>query len=251
MTIEAVVFDAYGTLYDVHSVFDVTEQEFPGHGNLITQVWRLKQLEYTWLRSQMGAYQSFWKISEESLSYTLDALGLPNDPARFERIMEKYLHLNPYPDTIPALQGLKGVKRAILSNGNQEILDKLVANTGLDNHLEAVISVESKCIFKPNPAAYDLIGETLGVKPENVLFVSSNSFDACAAKNYGLQVAWIERVTANALRSELKTGAEGPATMFRLLRMRQEHFGMDPDHRLSSLTELPALTAPMPETLGA
>lgn len=246
MTIEAVVFDAYGTLYDVQSVFDVTEREFPGRGNLITQVWRLKQLEYTWLRSQMGAYRTFWEISEESLAYTLDALGLEHDTARFERIMDKYLHLDPYPDTLPALDGLKGTKRAILSNGNQEILDALVQNTGLHSRLEAVISVDEKRVFKPNPAAYDLIGEKLDVAPDEVLFVSSNAFDACGARHYGLNVAWIERVTAEALRKELAGGVQDPSTMFRALRMRMEHFDLDPNHRLSSLTELPALAGTAP-----
>lgn len=247
MTIEAVVFDAYGTLYDVHSVFEVTEREFPGRGNLITQVWRLKQLEYTWLRSQMGAYRSFWELSEESLSYTLDVLGITHEKARFERIMDKYLHLDPYADTIPALDGLKGVKRAILSNGNQEMLDDLVRNTGLDSRLEAVISIDEKRVFKPNPAAYDLIGEKLGVTPSQVLFVSSNSFDACGALNCGFNVAWIERVTAQALREELASGAEGPGTMFKVLRMRMEHFSMAPNHRLSSLSQLPALIDATPE----
>lgn len=246
MTIEAVVFDAYGTLYDVQSVFDVTEREFPGRGNLITQVWRMKQLEYTWLRSQMGAYRSFWEISEDSLAYTLDVLGLEHDKERFERIMEKYLHLDPYPDTVPALDGLKGMKRAILSNGNQQILDALVQNTGLNTRLEAVISIEEKQVFKPNPAAYDLIGEKLDVAPEKVLFVSSNAFDACGARHYGLNVAWIERVTAAALREELARGAEGPATMFRMLRMRMEHFDLDPNYRLASLGELPTLVGRTP-----
>lgn len=246
MTIEAIVFDAYGTLYDVQSVFDVTEREFPGRGNLITQVWRMKQLEYTWLRSQMGAYRTFWEISEESLAYTLDALGLEHDVARFERIMDKYLHLDPYPDALPALDGLKGAKRAILSNGNQEILDSLVQNTDLGSRLEAVISVDEKRVFKPNPAAYDLIGEKLDVAPDKVLFVSSNAFDACGARHYGLNVAWIERVTAEALRNELAGSIQDPATMFRTLRMRMEHFNLDPNYRLSSLAELPALVARAP-----
>lgn len=239
MAIDAVVFDAYGTLYDVQSVSAVTEQEFPGHGDLITQVWRMKQLEYTWLRSQMGSYRSFWQVSEESLAFTLDVIGLPNDPARFQRIMQKYLHLDPYPEAIAALQALQGRQRAILSNGNQPILDALVANTGLADHLEAVISVDQAGVFKPNPRAYDLVQARLGVSPDRVLFVSSNSFDATGAKNYGFQVAWIQRVTARALRDEIAAaGTVGPATMFKMLRLREEAFDLPADHYLASLADL-------------
>ena len=108
MTIDAFVFDAYGTLFDVQSVSQITHQEYPQHGDLITQVWRLKQLEYTWLRSQMQAYRSFWDISEESLVYTLRAIGLPADAATIERILDKYLRLDPYPDCHDALAALGG-----------------------------------------------------------------------------------------------------------------------------------------------
>ncbi|AUH66476.1 haloacid dehalogenase type II [Paracoccus zhejiangensis] len=244
MAIEAVVFDAYGTLYDVQSVSAVTEQEFPGHGDIITQVWRIKQLEYTWLRSQMNSYRSFWEVSRESLAFTLDAVGLPYDNAAFERIMDKYLHLDPYPEAIPALEALKGRRRAILSNGNQQMLDALVANTGLADHLEAVISVEDAGVFKPNPRAYDLVGTGLDLSPNKVLFVSSNSFDATAAKNYGFRVAWIERVTAAALRGEVRSaGTVGPATMFKILRMREEKFDLPPDHYLTSLADLAPILA--------
>ena len=244
MTVEAVVFDAYGTLFDVQSVSETTEHEFPGWGDLITQVWRLKQLEYTWLRSQMGVYRSFWEISEESLAFTLDAIGLEHDQTRFERIMDKYLHLAPYPETISALEALKGRPRAILSNGNQEILDKLVSNTGVGAHLEAVISIDKKRIFKPNRAAYELVEETLAIKPANILFVSSNSFDATAAKNFGFQVAWIERVPATKLREEIaNTPIAGPSTMFKILRMREEKFGLAADHYLTSLSALAGILA--------
>lgn len=239
MTISAVVFDAYGTLYDVQSVAATTEEEYPGQGSLITQVWRLKQLEYTWLRSQMDAYRSFWDVSEESLAYSLDAVGAPRDAAKTARIMDKYLHLDPYPETAEALDMLSDVPLAILSNGNQQMLDALVANTGLKDKLGAVISVESKRVFKPNARAYDLVQETLNVEPAEVLFVSSNSFDATAAKNYGFQVAWIERVTAKALHAELDGNAEpGPLTLFKMLRMREENFGFSADHYLSALTDL-------------
>jgi|GEM_PF-76000 2-haloacid dehalogenase len=242
MTIDAFVFDAYGTLYDVQSVSQITTEEFPEHGDLITQVWRLKQLEYTWLRSMMGSYRSFWEITEESLIYTLDAIGVTSDKATRDRIMDKYLHLDPHPDCLTALDALAGVPLAILSNGNQEILDTLVANTGLDTKLQSVISIDKAGIFKPHNGAYALVESTLKVKPENTVFVSSNAFDACAAKNFGFQVAWIERVTPEALAAEISAAeVVGPSTMFKLLRMQMENLGMEPDHRLKSLNDLAGL----------
>lgn len=242
MTFGAVVFDAYGTLYDVQSVAAVTGREYPRHGGLIAQLWRLKQLEYTWLRSQMGAYRDFWEVSEESLRYALDVVGAERDAGKLARIMDSYLHLDPYPDAADALDALSGTPRVILSNGTRKMLDALVANTGLEERLEAIISVDEKRLFKPSPAAYDLVGATLGLSPGEVLFVSSNSFDAVAAKRYGFRVAWIERVSAAALQAELRDDPEpGPTTLFKLLRMREERLGIEVDHRLGALTEIAAL----------
>src|ERR1700716_1876594 len=174
VTIKAVVFDAYGTLYDIQSVAAVTEQAFPGYGEIITQVWRIKQLEYTWLRSLMRRYQDFSVITRDSLSYTLRCLGLKHDPAVFERIMEKYLHLDLYPDAIAALAALRGRKLAILSNGSTGMLTTLVRNSGLDRVLDATISIDANKTFKPSPDAYTLMESKLGVSPTEVLFVSSN-----------------------------------------------------------------------------
>lgn len=242
MKIEAVVFDAYGTLYDVQSVAAVTEEAFPGYGTAITQIWRMKQLEYTWLRSLMQRYESFWNVTRESLKFTLDGLGLQYSEAAFRTIMDKYLHLDLYPDARQALADLSERKLAILSNGSQEMLDALVKNTGIDTAMQATISIESKQIFKPSPRTYDLIGETLGVKPAHVLFVSSNSFDAGGAKSYGLNVAWIERITAAALHQETRDPKTiGPVTLYKAMRMRMETFGFEPDFRIASLAELPRI----------
>lgn len=244
MPIKAFAFDAYGTLFDVQSVSQVTEEEFPERGDLITQVWRLKQLEYTWLRSLMGQYRSFWEISEESLVFTLNSIGLAFDDAKIARIMDKYLHLDPYPDTHATLDALQGNPLAILSNGNQDILDALVNNTGVAAKLSSVISIDSVKVFKPNDRAYELVEKNLGVAPADTLFVSSNAFDACAAKNFGFQVAWIERVTAQALSAEIDAASVvGPSTMFKMLRMQMENFDMEPDHRLKSLTDLASVLA--------
>src|SRR6476660_7775046 len=132
MTIKAIVFDAYGTLYDIQSVAAVTEEAFPGYGEIITQVWRIKQLEYTWLRSLMRRYQDFSVVTRESLAYTLRCLGLKYDEQVFARIMDKYLHLDLYPDALASLNAMKDRKLAILSNGSPDMLNALVKNSGLD-----------------------------------------------------------------------------------------------------------------------
>jgi len=131
MTIKAVVFDAYGTLYDVQSVADITEETFPGYGDLITQVWRIKQLEYSWLRALMRRYQDFSVVTRDSLAYTLRILGLQYEDDAFARLIDKYLHLDLYPDALDALNALKDRKLAILSNGSPDMLDALVKNSGL------------------------------------------------------------------------------------------------------------------------
>jgi 2-haloacid dehalogenase len=244
MTIKAVVFDAYGTLYDIQSVAEITEDAFPGYGEIITQVWRIKQLEYTWLRSLMRRYQDFSHVTQDSLAYTLRCLGLQHDRDTFERIMEKYLHLDLYPDALAALAALKGNKLAILSNGSPEMLNALVKNTGLDRVLDATLSVDPKKVFKPAPDAYTLIEEELGVAPREVLFVSSNPWDACGAKSFGLNVAWIERVTPGSMALLcVENETVAPLTMFKALRTQMDELGVLPDHRIRSLSDLPKVVA--------
>src|SRR5947199_8871398 len=196
MTVKAVVFDAYGTLYDIQSVASVTEAAFPGYGEIITQIWRIKQLEYTWLRSLMHRYQDFSVVTRESLAYTLKALGLQHDADVFETIMEKYLHLDLYPDAAAALAAMRGKKLAILSNGSPAMLDALVQNSGLK--LDATISVDPQQTFKPSPQAYALIESRLGVKPAAVVLVSSNPSNACGGQAFGLSVAWVKRIQPEA-----------------------------------------------------
>jgi 2-haloacid dehalogenase len=244
MSIKAVVFDAYGTLYDIQSVAAVTEEAFPGYGEIVTQIWRIKQLEYTWLRSLMRRYQNFSVVTRDSLAYTLRVLGLKHDPAAFERIIDKYLHLDLYPDAMAALGAMRGRKLAILSNGSTGMLNTLVANSGLDRVLDATISVDSKKIFKPAPDAYSLIESTLGVAPAEVLFVSSNPWDACGAKAFGLNVAWIERATPEAMAEAcVKSDVIAPLTLFKAIRTQMDELGLEPDYRIHALSELPGLVA--------
>lgn len=242
MTIKAVVFDAYGTLYDIQSVAETTEQAFPGYGDMITQIWRIKQLEYSWLRSLMRRYQDFSIVTRDSLAYTLRVLGLTHDDAVFARILDKYLHLDLYPDALTALSALKGNKLAILSNGSPGMLNALVKNSGLDTVLDATISVDAKKVFKPSPEAYALIEQTLGIAPREVLFVSSNPWDACGAKAFGLNVAWIERVTPEAMALAcVKSELVAPLTMFKAIRTQMDELGLEPDHRIHALSELAGL----------
>ena len=242
MPVKAVVFDAYGTLYDTQSVAAVTEEAFPGYGGIVTQIWRIKQLEYSWLRSLMRRYEDFSVITRESLIYTLRLLGLKHDDAVFDRIMEKYLHLDLYPDASASLAALRGRKLAILSNGSTDMLTALVRNSGLDRVLDATISIDSKRIFKPSPDAYTLIEEKLGVAPAEVLFVSSNPWDAIGAKAFGLNVAWIERVTPEAMALAcVESELVPPLTMFKAIRMQMDELGIEPDYRIKALADLPEL----------
>ena len=244
MSIKAVVFDAYGTLYDIQSVAAVTEEAFPGYGDIVTQIWRIKQLEYTWLRSLMHRYQDFSVVTRDSLAYTLRVLGLAHDKDVFERIMEKYLRLDLYPDAKPALAAMRDRKLAILSNGSPAMLDALVANSGLDRVLDATISIDAGKIFKPAPEAYALIESVLGVPPAEVLFISSNPWDACGAKAFGLNVAWIERVTPEAMALAcVNSDVVAPLTMFKAIRTQMDELGLEPDYRIRALSELPGVVA--------
>ena len=244
MTIKAVVFDAYGTLYDIQSVAAVTEREFPGRGELITQLWRIKQLEYTWLRSLMGNYEDFAVVTRDSLAYALDCLGLDSGGGAFERIFDKYLHLELYPEADAALAALRGTKLAILSNGSPEMLGALTRNTGLDRVLDDVISVDAARVFKPSPKAYALAETRLGLAPRDMLFVSSNPWDVSGAKAFGFNVAWIERVSREAMARELRSpGPLPPQTLFKALRTQMDVLGLEPDHRIASLTPLLEIVA--------
>lgn len=244
MTIKAVVFDAYGTLYDIQSVAAVTEEAFPGYGEIVTQIWRIKQLEYTWLRSLMRRYQDFSDVTRDSLAYTLRCLGLKAESGVLDRIMDKYLHLDLYPDAMAALTAMRGRKLAILSNGSTAMLNALVDNSGLGRVLDATISIDSQKVFKPSPDAYGLIETGLGVPPSDVLFVSSNPWDACGAKAFGLNVAWIERVTPEAMRLAcVKNDVVAPLTMFKAIRTQMDELGLEPDYRIHALSELPELLA--------
>ncbi len=157
-------------------------------------------------------------------------------------MIEKYLHLDLYPDATAALGALKPRQLAILSNGSPDMLNALVRNSGLDRLLDATISVDAKKIFKPSPEAYALIGEVLGTKPDEVLFVSSNPWDVAGAKSFGLNVAWIERVTPEAMALAcVENELVAPLTLFKAIRTQMDELGFAPDHRIRTLAELPRI----------
>jgi 2-haloacid dehalogenase len=188
---EAFVFDAYGTLYDVHSVAARCESAWPGKGAQLSQLWRAKQLEYTWQRSLMRRYAPFSTVTREALAYSCESLQLELSVAQMEALMSEYTRLSLYPDVSATLHAVKG-KKAILSNGSPDILLPLVKNSGLE--LDAVISVDELKVFKPAPEVYELAAKKLGTK--DIGFVSSNCWDAIGAKSYGFQVYWINRAGA-------------------------------------------------------
>ena len=238
MTVSTLVFDAYGTLYDVQSVRVLTELLCPGKGDAITQVWRLKQLEYTWLRSLLEDYEDFWSVTRSSLEFALRSVGIEPTTALVEPLMAKYLDLDLYPEARRALEGLIGRKLGILSNGSPSMLRALTKASGIADLLDAVISIDRAKIYKPNPRCYGLVEEALGVVRGDVLFVSSNSFDVVGAKRFGFKVAWIQRAGGLAPDSD---GPGGPGQMYRMLRGRAEELGREPDFCVSTLTELLSL----------
>jgi 2-haloacid dehalogenase len=193
MALQALVFDAYGTLYDVHSVVRRSEAFWPGQGAALSQLWRAKQLEYTWQRSLMRRYVPFSQVTREALAYACEALQLALDDGRSHALMQEYLRLATYPEVPAALAALR-VRKAILSNGSPDMLAPLVAHSGLA--LDAVLSVDEVKIFKPAPEVYQLAVDRLGVRKEEIGFVSSNCWDALGAKSFGFQVYWINRLKA-------------------------------------------------------
>jgi 2-haloacid dehalogenase len=193
MALQALVFDAYGTLYDVHAVVRRCEEFWPGKGTALSQLWRAKQLEYTWQRSLMRHYVPFSRVTQEALEYSCMALQLSLDGRRVEGLMQEYRKLEMYPEVALALPKLK-VKQAILSNGSPDMLDPLVKNSGLQ--FDAVLSVDEVKVFKPAPEVYQLAVERLGVAKEQIGFVSSNCWDAIGAKSFGFRVFWINRLKA-------------------------------------------------------
>jgi 2-haloacid dehalogenase len=192
MQVQGLLFDAYGTLFDVHSVVEAGRRVTDDPATLST-LWRAKQLEYTWLRALMGRYQDFWAVTEAALVFACRRLGLEVSAAERARLMEAYLGLEPFPEVRDVLAGLRGLPCAILSNGAPRMLEAAVRHAGIGDHLQAVISVDEVRTFKPAPEVYALGPSRLGVPKESLGFVSSNGWDVIGAKAYGFPVIWVNR----------------------------------------------------------
>ena len=227
MTIKTCIFDAYGTLFDVAAAARQAASE-PGFEKLsdrwpeLANHWRLKQLQYTWLRAVAQAHTDFWEVTQNGLDWALEASGLDGDPVLRKRLLDLYWELQCFPEVPAMLAALKaaGLNTGILSNGSPDMLDGAVTSAGIGRHLDAVLSVESVGVFKPDSQVYDLVTGHFGGSAENVLFVSSNGWDAAAASGYGFVTAWVNR-------------AGEPV----------DRLPWTPAHILSDLTGIPALAA--------
>ena len=213
--LKAFVFDAYGTVFDVHSVVSLAEKFFPGKGALLSQTWRAKQIEYMYLRTLMGRYIPHDQNTEAALVYACKFLDLDCDTDRRAELMDQYLKLKPFPDAPGALEALSGYRRAILSVGTKPMIEAIVANAELSSQFDALLSVDTVKAYKPHPSVYQLVLDEMSLVKDEVGFVTSNFFDVAGAKSFGFKVYWINR--GNQVPDEL---------------------GFMPDHILSNLGEL-------------
>ena len=217
--IQACVFDAYGTLFDVHSAVGKHRDRLGNIADQVSAVWRTKQLEYTWLRSLMRRHADFWQVTQDALDFAFDMYTVKDLDLKKD-LVEAYLQLDCYPEVPEALSELqsRGFKIAILSNGTPKMLEAAVRNSGLGTMIPEIFSVEKAGVFKPDPRVYQIAVNELNVKPEEIAFQSSNAWDASGAATFGFKVAWINR-----------------------FGQRPERLPGKPDVEIQSLSELPAL----------
>lgn len=211
----AFLFDAYGTLFDVHSVVLRGGAGIPGDLEALSQLWRRKQLEYAWLRALMERYEDFRHITEAALRAAARELSIDASDRQIDQLMQAYLFPAVFEDAQSALRSLNGSTLAILSNGSPEMLDAAVRNNSLESYFTEIISVDRVKTYKPSPRVYALGPEILNLPAGEILFVSSNAWDAAGAKAFGYKVAWCNRSGANS-----------------------ENLGFPPDVTLSRLDEL-------------
>jgi 2-haloacid dehalogenase len=189
---KALVFDVYGTLFDVSSLVEVCRDLVP-HPEAFVASWRAKQLDYTFWRSLIGRYADFWQVTEEALGYVLKRDGLSLSPGGRRRLLEAWLHLQPFPEVRTALANLKRWQRVVLSNGSPMMLSTLLTNAGLQKEFDAVLSVDTLRIYKPAPRVYELALQQVGGAREEIGFLSANGFDVVGAKTFGFTVYWVNR----------------------------------------------------------
>ena len=192
--IKACIFDAYGTLFDVNAACRELSKEVGDNWEKLASLWRLRQVEYTWLRNSMDEYIDFWQITSDALDYAMETLGIENNELR-EGLLNLYLKLEAYPEVNELLKKLKqrGLKTGILSNGSMKMLNSAVDNANIREYLDEILSVEECKIYKPSSKVYDLVKIKMQISKENVLFFSSNAWDMHAASNYGFKTIWVNR----------------------------------------------------------
>jgi 2-haloacid dehalogenase len=214
-TPKAFIFDAYGTLFDVHSVVEAG-RALARDPQALSLLWRQKQLEYTWLRTLMGRYEDFWAVTEAALRFALGRLGIAAGDEAVARLMEAYLSLATFPDVAGALAGLAGTPLGILSNGSPRMLDAAVRSSGLAGTFRHVLSVDAVKAYKPSPTVYELGPRAFGVPAGDILFVSSNAWDVAGAKAFGYGTCWCNRLAAP-----------------------MDRLGVSPDFEVRTLDEIP------------
>ena len=208
--IGACVFDAYGTLFDVNSAARRCRDEVGDGWEALGDLWRAKQIQYTWLRSLMGRYVDFEQVTAEALDFALEGAGMGAAPADLrERLMEHYLRLDAYPEVAGVLARLKGagMATAILSNRSPAMLATMVGHAGIGGDLDDVLSVDAIGVYKPAPEVYQMAVDRFGLAPERIAFLSSNGWDAAGAAAFGFQVAWVNRTGQPAERLPAPPGA--------------------------------------------
>jgi len=191
--VRALVFDAYGTIFDPFAVKTRAEELFPGNGAALSQLWRAKQLEYTWLRTLMGRYENFWKITEDALVFSCRTLKLSCDEHQRNQLMQVYLTLPAFPEVKPALEKLSSLPLSILSNGTPGMLAPLVAANNMAHFFQNIFSVDSLWMYKPRPEVYQHTVTNLGFPKEAIGFVSSNYWDIAGATSFGFRTYWLNR----------------------------------------------------------
>ncbi len=218
--VKACVFDAYGTMFDVNAAAAHLKEELGDKEAKLSEIWRLKQLQYTWLRTLMGnAYVDFWQVTQDGLDYAMDAVGLKDDALR-GKLLDLYWKLDSYPEVPRVLRALKagGLHTGILSNGSPDMLNGAVDSSGIAADLDAVLSVDEHGFYKPRPEIYQMVPDRFGIQAGEVCFMSSNAWDAAAAAHFGFQVCWVNRFD-----------------------QPRERLPGEPKHTLKTLDDLPAL----------
>lgn len=193
--IKAVIFDAYGTLFDVYSVGALAEELFPGHGKALANLWRDRQIDYTRIRTLCNQYIDFWEITKDALRFSCAALKLDLTDEKFDKLMQQYAHLAAFSENLEVLKKLKtkGLGLGILSNGTRQMIDSAIDSAQMQGYFDHILTVEAIRKFKTVPEVYQLGPDTFNVDVSEILFVSSNGWDACGATWFGYQTLWVNR----------------------------------------------------------